>query len=51
MGSRKKIAADKRKEERKKLAIAKLNNVPTSPTGRPKMKIKMQMKKIWSLSK
>jgi large subunit ribosomal protein L22 len=31
MGSRKKIAADKRKEERKKLAIAKLNNVPTSP--------------------
>ncbi|MCA1761553.1 MAG: 50S ribosomal protein L22 [Cryomorphaceae bacterium] len=31
MGSRKKIAADKRKEERKTLAIAKLNNVPTSP--------------------
>lgn len=31
MGSRKKIAADKRKEERKSLAIAKLNNVPTSP--------------------
>lgn len=31
MGSRKKIAADKRKEARKELAIAKLNNVPTSP--------------------
>lgn len=31
MGLRKKIAADKRKEERKKIAIAKLNNVPTSP--------------------
>lgn len=31
MGSRKKIAADKRKEERKSVAIAKLNNVPTSP--------------------
>ena len=31
MGSRKKIAADKRKEDRKSLAIAKLNNVPTSP--------------------
>src|SRR6056297_1680037 len=31
MGSRKQIAADKRKEERKTLAIAKLNNVPTSP--------------------
>lgn len=31
MGSRKKIAADKRKEERKHVAIAKLNNVPTSP--------------------
>lgn len=31
MGSRKKIAADKRKEERKGLVIAKLNNVPTSP--------------------
>ncbi len=31
MGSRKHIAADKRKEERKTLAIAKLNNVPTSP--------------------
>ena|SRR5690606_24910506 len=31
MGSRKKIAADKRKEERKLIAIAKLNNVPTSP--------------------
>lgn len=31
MGSRKKIAADKRKEERKHVAIAKLNNAPTSP--------------------
>jgi len=31
MGSRKKIAAEKRKEARKELAIAKLNNVPTSP--------------------
>ncbi len=31
MGLRKKIAADKRKEERKKIAFAKLNNVPTSP--------------------
>lgn len=31
MGSRKKLVADKRKEERKKIAIAKLNNVPTSP--------------------
>jgi large subunit ribosomal protein L22 len=31
MGSRKKIAADARKEARKSLAIAKLNNVPTSP--------------------
>jgi large subunit ribosomal protein L22 len=31
MGSRKQIAAEKRKEERKTLAIAKLNNVPTSP--------------------
>lgn len=31
MGSRKKIAADKRKEERKLVAIAKLNNCPTSP--------------------
>jgi len=31
MGSRKQIAAEKRKEERKSLAIAKLNNVPTSP--------------------
>jgi large subunit ribosomal protein L22 len=31
MGSRKKIAAEKRKEDRKSLAIAKLNNVPTSP--------------------
>lgn len=31
MGSRKKIVADKRKEERKNIAIAKLNNAPTSP--------------------
>jgi large subunit ribosomal protein L22 len=31
MGSRKHNAAEKRKEERKSLAIAKLNNVPTSP--------------------
>lgn len=31
MGSRKKIAADKRKEGNKQVAFAKLNNVPTSP--------------------
>ncbi len=31
MGQRKKIAADKRKEELKSVAIAKLSNVPTSP--------------------
>jgi large subunit ribosomal protein L22 len=31
MGSRKKIAADKRKEANKQIAFAKLNNVPTSP--------------------
>ena len=31
MGSRKKIAADKRKEAMKTVAIAKLKNVPTSP--------------------
>lgn len=31
MGSRKRIAAEARKEDRKKLAIAKLNNCPTSP--------------------
>jgi large subunit ribosomal protein L22 len=31
MGSRKKLVADARKEARKTLAIAKLNNVPTSP--------------------
>ena len=31
MGSRKKIAADKRKEAMKTVAIAKLQNVPTSP--------------------
>ncbi|MCA1751655.1 MAG: 50S ribosomal protein L22 [Cryomorphaceae bacterium] len=31
MGNRKKLAAEARKEARKKVAIAKLNNVPTSP--------------------
>lgn len=31
MGARKKIAADKRKEARKTVAIAQLRNVPTSP--------------------
>lgn len=31
MGNRKKLAADARKEARKQIAIAKLNNVPTSP--------------------
>ncbi len=31
MGSRKHIAAEKRKEERKKQYIARLRNVPTSP--------------------
>lgn len=31
MGSRKRIAAEKRKEENKQVAFAKLNNVPTSP--------------------
>lgn len=31
MGSRKHLAAEKRKEERQNLAIAKLRNVPTSP--------------------
>jgi large subunit ribosomal protein L22 len=31
MGSRKKLVADARKEARKTLAVAKLNNVPTSP--------------------
>lgn len=31
MGSRKKIVADQRKEERKQIAIAKLVNAPTSP--------------------
>ncbi len=31
MGSRKHISAEKRKEERKKLYIARLRNVPTSP--------------------
>ena len=31
MGARKKIAADKRKEARKTVAIAELRNVPTSP--------------------
>jgi large subunit ribosomal protein L22 len=31
MGNRKKLVADARKEARKQIAIAKLNNVPTSP--------------------
>ncbi len=31
MGVRKRLAADKRKEERKNVAFAKLRNVPTSP--------------------
>ena len=31
MGARKRIAADARKEAKKKIAIAKLNNCPTSP--------------------
>ena len=31
MGKRKSIAAEKRAEARKQVAIAKLNNVPTSP--------------------
>lgn len=31
MGQRKKIAAEKRKEQMKSVAVAKLNNVPTSP--------------------
>ncbi|HEY0976396.1 MAG TPA: 50S ribosomal protein L22 [Flavobacteriales bacterium] len=31
MGARKKIAADKRKEAMKTVAVAKLSNVPTSP--------------------
>ena len=31
MGSRKQISADKRKEELKHIAFAKLNNCPTSP--------------------
>ncbi len=31
MGVRKKVAADARKEERKSVALAKLNNCPTSP--------------------
>lgn len=31
MGARKKLAADKRKEAMKSVAIAKLNDVPTSP--------------------
>ena len=31
MGARKRIAADARKEARKKIAFAKLNNCPTSP--------------------
>lgn len=32
MGSRKQISSEKRKEELKHVAIAKLNNCPTSPT-------------------
>ena len=31
MGERKKLTADRRKEELKSVAFAKLNNVPTSP--------------------
>ncbi len=31
MGVRKRLAADKRKEEQKSVAFAKLNNIPTSP--------------------
>jgi large subunit ribosomal protein L22 len=31
MGARKRIAADARKEAKKKIAFAKLNNCPTSP--------------------
>ena len=31
MGERKRIAADRRKEEQKSIAFAKLTNVPTSP--------------------
>ena len=31
MGVRKRLSADKRKEERKSIAFAKLTNVPTSP--------------------
>jgi large subunit ribosomal protein L22 len=31
MGNRKKLVADARKEARKQIAIAKLNNAPTSP--------------------
>lgn len=31
MGSRKQISADARKEEKKKIAMARLNNYPTSP--------------------
>lgn len=31
MGARKRLKAEERKEERKSLAIAKLNNCPTSP--------------------
>ena len=31
MGSRKKISADARKEEKKKMVMARLNNYPTSP--------------------
>ena len=31
MGERKRLSADRRKEEKKSIAFAKLNNVPTSP--------------------
>lgn len=31
MGERKRLSADRRKEEQKNIAFAKLNNVPTSP--------------------
>jgi large subunit ribosomal protein L22 len=31
MGARKRISADKRKEENKSRAVAELNNCPTSP--------------------
>ena len=37
MGARKKIAADKRKEAMKSVAIAKLHDVPTSPRKMPQV--------------